>query len=104
MVHQQLPFSSLISTRYRKIEIQFIFRRTYVLLIPNNHQFSISCNFSQIIEPLVSMYVLRYHVFLRYIIPVNGSQNQVRKVNVDHQGFVVGNDIVTYVTVFFINN
>ena len=38
---------------------------------------------------------------------VNGSQNQVldvRKVNVDHQGFVVGYDIKIYVTVFFINN
>ena len=38
---------------------------------------------------------------------VNGSQNQVmvvRKVNVDHQDFVVGYDIKIYVTVFFINN
>ena len=38
---------------------------------------------------------------------VNGSENQVlvvRKVNVDHRGFVVGYDIKIYVTVFFINN
>ena len=38
---------------------------------------------------------------------VNGSQNQVLfviKLNVGHQGFVVGYDIKIYVTVFFINN
>ena len=38
---------------------------------------------------------------------VNGSQNQVlvvRKVNVDHQGFVVGYDIKICVIVFFISN
>ena len=38
---------------------------------------------------------------------VNGSQNQVlvvRKVDVDHQVFVVGYDIKICVTVFFINN
>ena len=37
----------------------------------------------------------------------NGSQNEVlvvRKVNVDYQGFVIGNDIEIYVTVFFIDN
>ena len=38
---------------------------------------------------------------------VNGSQNQVlgvRKVNVNHQGFVVGYGIKICVAVFFINN
>ena len=38
---------------------------------------------------------------------VNGGQNQVlcvRKVNVDHQGFVFGYDIKINVTVFFIDN
>ena len=38
---------------------------------------------------------------------VNGSQNQVlvvTKVNVNHQGFVVGYGIKIYVTVFFIYN
>ena len=41
-----------------------------------------------------------------YIWAVNGSQNQVmavRRVNVDHQGFVDGYDIKICVTVFFIN-
>ena len=38
---------------------------------------------------------------------VNGSQNQVlvvRKVDINHQGFVVGYDIKICVTVFIINN
>ena len=42
-----------------------------------------------------------------YIWEVNGSQNEVlvvRKVNVKHQGFVIGYDIEIYVTVFFIDN
>ena len=32
IVHQQLPFSSLISTTYRKIEIQFVFKEDLFLL------------------------------------------------------------------------
>ena len=31
-MHQQLPFSSLISTTYRKIEIQFVFKETFCLV------------------------------------------------------------------------
>ena len=51
-----------------KLEFYLFSRKTDVLSTPNNHWFFIECNFSKSIELLASMYVLRCHAILRYII------------------------------------